>query len=329
MAGLEEVARIAKVSASTVSRAMSRPDMVSPRTLERVRAAAEQVGFRANPAARALTTGRTGFLAMLVPGLDNPFYAGSIAGAQAMAKETGRWLIIAVTDGSPEREAAALGELEGQVDGFVLLMPVGTAAELKKVHDRRPVVVVNRKVPGLTSYTVDTPGGLARVYDRLVELGHTDVAYLAGPPGSWMDRRRQQTLSDHASRPDLRIRVLGPMPPEFTEGAAAADAVLASGCTAALAYNSSVLLGLVFELSRRGVRVPEDISVAAADDMAFADLPGAPLTAVRVPVAELGRRAVSALADIIEATPETPRPPSRTLPTTVHLTGSLAAPRRE
>ncbi|PSK97711.1 LacI family transcriptional regulator [Murinocardiopsis flavida] len=328
MAGLEDVARLAGVSASTVSRAMTRPDMVSPRTLERVRAAAERVGFRANPAARALTTGRTGFLAMLVPGLDNPFYAGTIAGAQAMAKETGRWLIIAVTDGSAEREAAALSELEGQVDGFVLLMPVGTADELKRVNERRPVVVVNRKVGGLTSYTVDTPGGLGRIHDRLVELGHTDVAYLAGPPGSWMDRRRRQTLADHATRPDLRIQVFGPMRPEFTEGAAAADAVRASGCTAALAYNSAVLLGLVFELSRRGVRVPEDISVAAADDMAFADLPGTPLAAVRVPVAELGERAVSALAATIDAEPGTPRPASRTLPTAVRLAGSLAPPPR-
>ncbi|GLU46521.1 LacI family DNA-binding transcriptional regulator [Nocardiopsis ansamitocini] len=327
MAGLEDVARIAGVSASTVSRAMSRPGMVAPTTLERVRTAAEQAGFRANPAARALTTGRTGFLAMLVPSIDNPFYAGSIAGAQAAAEASGRWLIIAVTDGSAEREAAALRDLESQVDGFVLLMPLAGAGELKRVHERKPVVVINRKVPGLTSFTVDTPGGLARIYDRLVELGHTRVAYLAGPPGSWMDRRRRQVLSEHSDRPGLSVRVLGPMPPEFSEGASHADAVLDSGCTAALAYNSSVLLGLVFELGRRGVRVPDDLSVAAADDMAFADLPGSPLTAVGVPVADLGRRAVAALDDLIGAAPGSPRPASRMLSTTVRLTGSLAAPR--
>jgi DNA-binding LacI/PurR family transcriptional regulator len=326
VARLEDVAREAGVSASTASRALSRPDMVAAATLDRVRSAAERLGFRANPAARALITGRTGFLAMVVPDLENPFYAASIAGAEELAKEGDRRLLIAVTDGSAEREAAAVRDLEERVDGFALLSPVSGAAELKALHGRKPVVVINRKVGGLTSFTVDTPGGLARVYDRLVELGHTDVAYLAGPPGSWMDVRRRATLAEHAGRPGLRVRVCGPVRPKFTEGAAATAELLATGCTAVLAYNSLLLLGVMFELGRRGVRVPEDVSVAAADDMAFAGLPGAPITAVGAPAADLGRHAVRALIEMIAGGPDARRPPGRTLPTTVTLTGTLAPP---
>ncbi|MFC4562957.1 LacI family DNA-binding transcriptional regulator [Nocardiopsis mangrovi] len=326
MARLEDVAREAGVSASTVSRALSRPGMVAPATLERVRAAADGLGFRVNPAARALITGRTGFFAMLVPDLENPFYAASIAAAQDLAAERERRLLIAVTGGSAERERAAVGDLEEQVDGFVLLSPVTGATELKDLHRRKPVVVINRKVPGLTSFTVDTPGGLARIYDRLVDLGHTDVAYLAGPPGSWMDLRRRATLAEHAGAPGLRVHICGPVPPSFTEGVRATAELLATGCTAVLAYNSLLLLGVMFELGRSGVRVPQDISVAAADDMAFADLPGEPITAVHAPAPDLGRHAVAALIEMVGDAAGR-RPAGRTLPTAVRLTATLAVPR--
>ncbi|MFW5418539.1 LacI family DNA-binding transcriptional regulator [Nocardiopsis sp. CNT-189] len=327
MARLDDVAREAGVSASTVSRAMSRPDMVAPATLAKVRGAAERLGFRANPAARALITGRTGFFALLVPDLDNPFYAATATAAQDLAAEGGRRVIIAVTGGDAAREAAALAELEGQVDGFAVLSPMSPAAALAEVHRRKPVVAINRRVAGLTSFTVDTPGGLGRIYDRLVELGHRDVAYLAGPPGSWMDRRRRDELVEHAARSGLRVRVHGPVRPAFAEGAAAARAIAASGCTAVLVYNSLLLLGMMFEFGRMGVRVPEDVSVAAADDIALADLPGPPITAVLAPAGELGRCAVAALAEMVGADGGDRRPPGRRLPTGVRITDSLAPPR--
>lgn len=326
MASLDDVAREAGVSASTVSRAMSRPSMVAESTLVRVRAAAERLGFRANPAARALTTGRSGFFAMLVPDLDNPFYSATATAAQDLAGRSGRRVIIAVTGGDQVREAEALSELEGQVDGFAVQSPVSSAAELKEVHRRKPVVAINRRVPGLTSFTADTPGGLGTVYDRLVELGHREVAYLAGPPSSWMDRHRREELVEHAARDRLRVRIFGPVRPAFAEGAAAAREIVDSGCTAVLVYNSLLLLGVMFEFGRLGVRVPEDISVAAADDIALADLPGPQITAVRTPAGELGRAAVSALTEMVDGDPST-RPRGRKLPTTVLVTDSLAPPR--
>ncbi|MFE1165718.1 LacI family DNA-binding transcriptional regulator [Nocardiopsis sp. NPDC058789] len=326
MASLDDVAREAGVSASTVSRAMSRPSMVAASTLVRVRAAADRLGFRANPAARALTTGRSGFFAMLVPDLDNPFYSTTATAAQDLAAESGRRVIIAVTGGDPTREAEALHELEGQVDGFAVQSPVSSAADLKEAHERKPMVAINRRVPGLTSFTVDTPGGLGAVYDRLVELGHREVAYLAGPPSSWMDRHRRAELVEHAARSGLRVRVHGPVRPAFAEGVAAARGIIDSGCTAVLVYNSLLLLGVMFEFGRLGVRVPEDISVAAADDIALADLPGPPITAVRTPADELGRAAVNALTAMVDGGRDD-RPRGRRLPTTVLLTDSLAPPR--
>lgn len=326
MPGLEDVAREAGVSMSTASRAMSRPSMVAEPTLRRVREAAERLGFRVNPAARALTTGRSGFFALLVPDLDNPFYAATATAAQDLAGEDGRRVIIAVTGGDPGREAEALAELESQVDGFAIQSPVSSAAALKGVHRRKPVVAINRKVPGLPSFTVDTPGGLGTVYDRLVELGHREVAYLAGPPSSWMDRHRREELVEHASRSGLHVRVFGPVRPAFAEGASAAREILDSGCTAVLVYNSLLLLGAMFEFGRLGVRVPEDLSVAAADDIALVDLPGPPITAVQAPAGELGRAAITALNGMVGDAPE-PRPRGRRLPTGVRITDSLAPPR--
>ncbi|MFC8228891.1 LacI family DNA-binding transcriptional regulator [Streptomyces sp. NPDC057287] len=297
MARLEDVAREAGVSASTVSRALSRPDMVSAATRTRVVAVAERLGYRHNSAARALVTGRTGLLAFSVPSLANPFYAPVIAGAQEAAEEAGCELIVVVTNGSPARERALFDRLAQRVDGFAAAAPLSPSPLLTEVAGRLPLVTLNRRVRGVSSVVIDTPSGLGELGAHLSGLGHRRIAYLGGPEGSWLDPRRLRGLREAA--PDCEVLALGPHPPEFEAGVRAADAVLDSDCTAVVAYSSTLLLGLLHRMTMLGVTTPGDVSLACADDLSAAGLAMPDVTALHVPAAEAGRRAVERLLHLV------------------------------
>ncbi|WP_405690425.1 LacI family DNA-binding transcriptional regulator [Streptomyces sp. NBC_01185] len=299
MARLEDVAREAGVSASTVSRALSRPDMVSEATRARVVAVAESLGYRHNSAARALVTGRTGLLAFSVPSLANPFYAPVLAGAQEAAEEAGCELIVVVTNGSSAREQALYDRLAERVDGFAAAAPLAAGPLLTDVARRLPLVTLDRRVRGVSSVVIDTPSGLGDLGAHLSGLGHRRIAYLGGPEGSWLDPRRLRGLREAAT--DCEVRALGPYPPEFEAGVRAAEAVLDSGCTAVVAYSSTLLLGLLHRMTMLGVTTPGDISLACADDLSAAGLAMPDVTALRVPAAEAGRRAVERLLHLVSS----------------------------
>jgi DNA-binding LacI/PurR family transcriptional regulator len=301
MARLEDVAREAGVSASTVSRALSRPDMISEATRARVLAAAERLGYRHHPAARALVTGRTGLLAFSVPSLANPFYAPVIAGAQEGAEKAGCELIVVVSDGSPEREEALFDRLADRVDGFASAAPRSPAALLADVARRLPLVTLNRRVRGASSVVIDTPAGMAGLGGHLAGLGHRRIAYLGGPDGSWLDPRRLRGLREAV--PECEVVPLGPFPPEFDAGARAVATLLDTGCMAAVAYSSTLLLGLLHRMTMLGLSAPRDLSLACADDLSAAGLSMPDITALHVPAAEAGRRAVERLLDLMAAQP--------------------------
>ncbi|NBE54550.1 LacI family DNA-binding transcriptional regulator, partial [Streptomyces boluensis] len=295
MKKLEDVAREAGVSASTVSRALSRPDMVSEATRTRVLEAAERLGYRHNSAARALVTGRTGLLAFSVPSLANPFYAPVIAGAQDAAEEAGCELIVVVTDGSPEREQALFTRLAERVDGFAAAAPTSVGTQLSAAARRLPLVTVNRRVRGVSSVVVDTPSGMGALGAHLAALGHRRIAYLGGPEGSWLDPRRLSGL--RAAVPECEVVALGPYPPEFEAGVRAVAGVLDAECTAVIAYSSTLLIGLLHRITMLGLRAPDDLSLACADDLSAAGLAMPDVTALHVPAAEAGRRAVERLLE--------------------------------
>ncbi|MFE6159308.1 LacI family DNA-binding transcriptional regulator, partial [Streptomyces sp. NPDC056486] len=117
MATLLDVARAAGVSKATASRALQRPELVAESTRLRVREAADRLGFHPNAAARALTTGRTGLIGLIVPTLSNPFFAPLVMGAQQAAEETESHLLIAVSEYDAQREAALADRLSEQADG--------------------------------------------------------------------------------------------------------------------------------------------------------------------------------------------------------------------
>jgi LacI family transcriptional regulator len=181
-ATLRDVARLAGVSPSTVSRALSMPGVVNATTRARVQAAAERLGYEPNRAARGLITGRTGNIGLVVPDLANPFFPSVVKGVQARARASDVAVFLADTDEDAAAEVGLVRALAKQVDGLILCSPRASQEDLAAVAQETNVVLVNRLVEGVPAVTFDTRaacGRRSRTWSRWV---------IAGSPGS-VDRR--------------------------------------------------------------------------------------------------------------------------------------------
>lgn len=293
---LRDVARAAGVSPATASRALSAPDLVAPLRREQVQRVARELGYRPNRAARELITGRTGNLCLVVPDLENPFFAAVAKGVQARARTLGYAVFVADAEEDPRMESELVAHLGSQVDGAVLCSPRMSDEDLDHLSEEVPLVLVNRQHGTLPSVVIDNADGVRQAVTHLHALGHRRIAYAGGPADSWSDGRRRIGLQ-HPSHGLRQVEVvdLGHFAPVFAGGVAAADLVAASGATAVLAHNDLVALGILSRLQARGIRVPDDVSVVGYDDIPAATLVSPSLTTVTVPLARLGRESVDLL----------------------------------
>jgi DNA-binding LacI/PurR family transcriptional regulator len=296
---IKDVAAAAGVSQSTVSRALTMPELVSPVTRARVQAAARALGYEPNRAARGLITGRTGNLGLVVPDLANPLFAAVVKGVQSAARAADYSVFIADTDEDATAELGLVRALAKQVDGIVLCSPRTPDEELAGAGADTPVVLMNRRVPGYPGITVDNADGMRQAIEHLAALGHRRIAYVAGPRSSWSNRERERGLRETAAAVGVDLVHLGHFPPRFDGGVAAADLALACGATAVVAYNDIVALGLLSRLGARGIPVPDRISVLGCDDIPMSAMTHPALTTVSVPQHEAGRAAVALLLALL------------------------------
>lgn len=292
---IHDVAAACGVAASTVSRAFSRPERVNAATRARVLEIAEQMGYRPSPIARALPSGRTTTLGLLIPDVTNPFFFNLIRGAERQAAAAGYTIVLADTDESAEVEATLVDRLFRAVDGFVLASSRLSDRQLKAAHARGPVILVNRRVPPVPGVVIDSTHGLRRATEHLVSLGHRKIVYLGGPRASWSDASRWRALQSACRRLDVDLVRIGPLPPTVDAGVAAADAVLLEEATAVVTFNDLLAIGVIRRLHARGISVPGDISVLGNDDIFGADFCHPPLTTLAAPIETAGRAAVDLL----------------------------------
>lgn len=290
-----EVAFEAGVSVSTVSRALARPDMVSAATRARVEAAARQLNYHPNSVARGLSTGKTYHLGLMVPDLENPFFASVAKSVQLHARRLGYSVFIADTDEDPSVEGSLVHQLASQIDG-IIVAPRSPDAQVAQWAKAVPLVLVNRLVPGLGAVLVDNADGIFQAVRHLWALGHRTIAYVGGPRNSWSDGQRRTAFAEAIASFDTLNGVdLGPFQPFHQGGVAAADLVLASRASAVLAYNDLIALGILERLRDRRVAVPTDLSVVGIDGITLSGLVAPALTTVAMPFRLIGQTSVDLL----------------------------------
>jgi LacI family transcriptional regulator len=297
-ATISDVAAASGVHISTVSRTFSAPNMVSEQTRNRVIAAAEELGYRPNRAARALITGKTHNIGLIVADIANPFFPPMIKAAESQARERDYNIFVAETDEDPSVEEDLVHALAKQVDGVQLCSPRMSDEVIERLSREVPLVLVNRQIPGLPCVLMDVAGGAREAIEHLVELGHRSIALLGGPHGSWTSREIRKSAASAARSGGAELTVLGPNQPTVDGGLAVAEKVAQANVTAVLAYNDLVAIGLLEGLDGLGIKVPGQISVIGIDDIEMAQRVRPKLTTVSNPTASAGRTAVDMLLQL-------------------------------
>jgi DNA-binding LacI/PurR family transcriptional regulator len=289
---LADVAARAGVSTALASIVMREAPGASATTRERVRRAAEEIGYRPDSRARLLRSARSRLLGVVF-GVQHAFHGDLVSGLYAAADRVGYELALsAVTPGRDERRAVA-GLLQDRCEALVLLGPSSPTATLADLAVRLPVVVVARPVRSAAVDVVRTADveGVQLAVDHLVALGHRDVVHVDGgrAPGA---AERRRGYHEAVCRHGLTPRVL---PGGLTEddGAAAARTLLTGGLpTAVTVFNDRCALGVLDVLRRAARSVPGEVSVVGYDDSRIARLASVDLTSVAQDVEQLTTLAV-------------------------------------
>ncbi|GLI00206.1 LacI family DNA-binding transcriptional regulator [Phytohabitans aurantiacus] len=322
-----DVARVAGVAASTVSRTFSRPGRVRAETAERIRRVAVELGYHANPIGWAVPAGRTSMMALVISDITNPFSNQIIHGAHAAAAEAGYSLLLADAQESVLREREVLERSISTVDGVVLATSRMPDAAIRTMAKQRPLIALNRAIADVPCIVTDNPRGMRRAVEHLAALGHQRIAYAAGPEASWADGVRWRSLRTAATEMGLQARRIGPLEPTIGGGAAAAAELSRHPSTAVIAYNDLVAIGLIQALAARGVAVPRDVSVVGFDNVYAGELVTPALTTVAAPLHAMGLTAVRNLLAVIRGARPHAREPVM-LPSRLVVRASTAHRRR-
>jgi LacI family transcriptional regulator len=309
--GIREVALRAGVSVGTVSNVLNRPEAVAATTRERVLDAISALGYVRNDAARQLRAGRSRMIAMVVLDIANPFFTDVIRGAEEVADgaETSTSLMLLDSAGDAARERRQLAQIEEQRVLGVLITPVddGRDSGLEQIARRgMPVVLVDRRSdrPDRCSVSVDDVLGGRLAGAHLLERGHRRLAFVGGPPGlrQVADRRAGFAAAlAAAGGGGVELRIVETA--TRTVGAGREAAGLLAGLpvrarpTGVFCANDLVALGVLQELTSRGVGVPGEVAIVGYDDIYFAAAAAIPLSSVRQPRERLGRAAAELLLE--------------------------------
>jgi hypothetical protein len=204
-----DVARVAGVSVSTVSRALAKPNEVAPETLARVLDTARGMGYRPNLTARGLITGHSGAIGLIVPDLENPFFSSVAKGVQSRARAGGYAVMIADSDEDPSQEAELVREMSRHVDGIVLCSPRAPDSVIEELAQECVIALVNRRCGNLPAVLIDNVDGVRQAMAHLRALGHRTIAYVGGPSTSWSSQERLAAARTVAAQHSDTLRVRG------------------------------------------------------------------------------------------------------------------------
>jgi LacI family transcriptional regulator len=291
-----DVAALAGVHAATVSRTMNVPEKVAPETRRRVEEAVRELGFVPNRAARGLITGRTGNVAVIVPDITNPHFASLVRSVERSARQSDLQVLLVDTGEHPDEEVRAVESLSREVDGFIVVSPRRVHRALASLGST-PAVFVNRPVREHASILLRTAPAVADALGHLAALGHTRLAYLGGPSGSWAAGERRTAVRSSSRTTGMQVAELSVAEPTFEAAAIVVPEIVASGASAVLAFNDQMALGVVAGLKHRGMSVPHDVSVVGFDDVPMAAMVAPPLTTISLPTGEVGAVAVAMLSE--------------------------------
>lgn len=316
MASLKQIAAEMGVSIATVSNALSGKGRVSEELVARIRTHADELGYRPSTAARALKTGQTGILGLVMPDLTNPLFPRIAQNLSIAAEARGLGILIGDSRGDAERQDQAISRLQDRgVDGMIIVPQKGTSPDAPGL----PTVIINTASDPRTTVSADHVGGGCQLGLHMAGLGHGQVVLLGGDAVSEVQRDRIRGMVEGLGAGVVHHTLWG------EAGMARLPALVAEGVTAVMATSDLIALGAHSHLMRAGLSVPEDVSLTGFDDLPLAMAMYPALTTVAQDVDTIAEQALDVLTRKI-AGEDLPLQ-ARSIPMQLVLRQSTAAPR--
>lgn len=309
---IHAVARLAHVSIATVSRTINHIPTVNPKLTKRVWEAIRELNYFPNTQARALVSGRSRMLGLIVSEITNPFFPELIQGFEDVAVENGYEILIGSTNYEADRMQRCIRRMVERNAEGVAIMTFGIEQPLlDQLADRNvPLVFVdlapNR--PGMSVLKVDYHNGIRQGVQHLAALGHRRIAFVSGPQRLHSAQSRlaafKKALGECGIPVDETLMIEGDHTMEG--GMASAQKLMATKDlpTAIMCSNDMLAIGVLHQLSRSGLRVPDDVSIIGFDDIHMAAMMIPPLTSIQMSRTDIASAAVSALRGHLEGSPK-------------------------
>jgi len=331
---MNDVARHAGVSKASVSRALNGvPGAVGAGTARRILDAVDELGYVRDRAAASLKVRRTQTVGLLVPDIGNPFFATVAAGIESVFQDAGYGLILASSGSRREREVALTRVvLERRLDALIVATASSSDEHLREVRRRGVEIVLIDAYPtdwreDFDCVTVDNKAGGAAAAKHLLELGHQDVAVIAGPSNDSAGLQRVAGVEQTLLEVGLALRRDRRMQGDFSvDGGrrAALDLLCRTPRpTAIFSANNLMTVGVLRALAELGLRAPADVSLVGFDDMDWYPLAAPPITAVAQPAQAIGARAAKRLLERLRSSRRR-RARIELLPTELRIRASTA-----
>jgi DNA-binding LacI/PurR family transcriptional regulator len=332
MVSIKDIARAARVSHSTVSRALHDSPLVNPKTRARIRRIAEQQGYTPSAVARSLVTRRTNTIGVVVTSIADPFVGEVVSGIEEAVLANGYSLILTTCHANPEREMMAVRSLhERRVDGILVTASRVGALYLPMLEEIGvPIVLINNQHPGefVFSVSIDSRTGARDAVRHLTALGHRRIAYIGDQQGYQSDTERDAGYRDALAEAGIGFReeymAKGDGRPESAYFAMSRLLELPGPPTAVFCYNDMQAFGAMRAARERGLSIPRDISIVGFDDLFLSSYSDPPLTTVHQPKPEMGRQSARLLLDLLTGAK---KPQSALVPGELIVRQSTAPPR--
>lgn len=305
MATIKDVARMAGVSVSTVSKYINGGN-VRPENVEPIRNAIAALEYRVNPFARSLKTQRSRFIGILLPEMTAPFFGSVVTALDRTLRENGYHSLISCYGASPGLERDNLQFLlNNGIDGLVYAPEDITAYEFRELtaNSSIPVVQIDRIIQGVESdaVLVDNSDSVYKAVSKLIRKGHQRIAIVTGPKSVYSAKERLmgylRALSDHGIRYDDAMMINGKL--DFFTGYRGFETLwkLPDPPTAVIATNYDITLGMVTAARERGLQIPEDLDIFGFDCREICTMLRPPLPVVHQPEQQIGQTAAEFLID--------------------------------
>lgn len=328
---MREVAELAGVAISSVSRVLSKHPDVSVAMRTRVLDAVEQLGYEPDFVAQSLRRGRTLSVGFVVGDISNPVMAGIAHGAEGVLRAAGYSMLLMNSGGDPVQDQTHIRFFQSRrVDGMLLsLASEKNRATLELLtRIRVPIVVLDREIPasiGASAVLSDHRTGMRAAVDHLLDLGHRRIA-LIGPSLDWRaGRERIGGMQDAIAARRIRDETVtrpGSLLAEHGEAATLELFSLSKRPTAVIAAGNQLLVGTLRALARLRIRVGHDVALVTCDDFPLTELYSPPIATISRDIVGMGRSA----AQLLHARLQQPQERATILLPTTYLPRASASP---